>query len=323
MGTVFEVGAALLGACVGSFLNVVIWRLQQDDPAQRSLLGRSRCPHCGAPIPWYRNVPVLGWLLLGGRAACCGKRIAARYPFVEGLTAALFYLLAVAGPGAPYVVARGEGTLLVDGLGIATWGALAAFASLLVALTFIDFDRQILPDALTKPGIALGITAGLWPGVAGPLGDDPTVALPLRTALASGVGALAGGGVTWAIRWLGSVAFRREAMGFGDVKLMAMIGAFVGWRNALLAMLLGCGLGAVCGGLGLLFGGSKVIPFGPYLALGALLTVFVGDALVDLLFVTWPEWQRRHDGAHWLFAVMATAALVLLFLLVRRGRRMG
>ncbi|MFN6195087.1 MAG: prepilin peptidase [Planctomycetota bacterium] len=323
MVTVFEVGAALLGACIGSFLNVVIWRLQQDDPSRRSLLGRSRCPHCGAAIPWHRNVPVLAWLLLRGRAACCGKPIAVRYPFVEALTAALFLLLATNGPGAPYVVSVAAGTLAVDPAGLATWAALAVFVSLLVALTFIDFDRQILPDALTKPGIALGIAAGFWPGVAGELGNDPNVAAALRTVLASVVGALVGGGVTWAIRGLGSVAFRREAMGFGDVKLMAMIGAFVGWRDALLALLLGCALGALSGGLGILFGGSRVIPFGPYLAMGAVLTIFLGDALVHLLFVTWPEWQRRHDGMQWAFAGAAMAALFLLFLLVRRSRRAG
>lgn len=323
MGTVFEVGAALLGACVGSFLNVVIWRLQQDDPAQRSLGGRSHCPHCGALIPWFRNLPVLAWLLLRGRAACCGKPISARYPLVEALTAGLFYLLAVHGPGAPCVTADATGSFAIDTLGLATWGAMATFVSLLVALSFIDFDCKLLPDVLTKPGIALGIAAGLWPGVAGSFGDDPTVSPAVRTALASIVGALVGGGVTWAIRWLGSMAFRREAMGFGDVKLMAMIGAFVGWRNALIAMLLGCALGAVLGGLGQLLGGANVIPFGPYLALGAVLAVFAGDALVELLFVTWPEWQRRHDGMQWAFAAAATAALFLLFLLVRRTRRMG
>lgn len=323
MGTVFEVGAALLGACVGSFLNVVVWRLQQEDPARRSLRGRSHCPHCGTLIPWFRNVPILAWLLLRGRAACCGKAIAVRYPLVEALTAALFFLLAAYGPGAPCVMTSPAGALAVDVAGLATWFALATFVSLLVALSFIDFDCTLLPDVLTKPGIALGLVAGLWPGVAGSFGDDPTVSPAVRTALASIIGALAGGGVTWAIRWLGGLAFRREAMGFGDVKLMAMIGAFVGWRDALLTMLLGCVLGALVGGLGQALGGANVIPFGPYLALGAVLSIFLGDALVELLFVTWPEWQRRHDGAQWAFAAAATAALFLLFLLVRRSRRTG
>lgn len=319
MGTVFEVGAALLGACVGSFLNVVIWRLQQEDPRQRSLLGRSHCPHCGAAIPWFRNVPVLGWLALRGRAACCGKAIAVRYPLVEALTAALFYALAAHGPAEPLVV--DGAAVAVDAAAAATFAALATFLSLLVALTFIDFDTQLLPDALTKPGIVLGLAAGLWPGVAGPISDEPTTSLALRTALASLAGALAGGGLTWGIRAIGGALFRREAMGFGDVKLMAMIGAFLGWRAALLTMLLGCVLGAVCGGIGLLFGGSAKIPFGPYLALGAVLALFLGEAIAHALFVTWPEWQRRHEGTQWALAGAASLALVLLFVLVRRGRR--
>jgi leader peptidase (prepilin peptidase)/N-methyltransferase len=321
MVTMFEVGAALLGACVGSFLNVVIWRLQQDDPAQRSLLGRSRCPHCGVAIPWFRNVPVLGWLALRGRAACCGQRIAPRYPFVEALTAALFVALAAWGPAQPLQLASGQ--WILDGVAAATWAALASFLSLLVALSFIDFDTQLLPDVLTKPGLALGLACGVWPGVAGEFGDDPTVAPALRTALAAVVGAIVGGGVTWAIRALGGAVFRREAMGFGDVKLMAMIGAFLGWRDALLTMLLGCVAGAVLGGLGLMLGGAAKIPFGPYLALGAVAALFVGDEVVDFLFVTWPEWQRAHAGSQWALAGTASAALVLLFVLVRRARRTG
>jgi len=322
MGTMFGVGAALLGACVGSFLNVVIWRLQQVDPAKRSLLGRSHCPHCGAVIPWFLNVPVLSWLALRGRAACCGKPIAVRYPFVEALTAVLFWALAAWGTAAPFAVTA-EHAVVVDAAAAATWSARATFLSLLVALSFIDFDTQLLPDALTKPGLALGLAAGVWPGVAGELGDDPTVAPALRSALAGVVGAGVGGGVTWAIRALGSAVFRREAMGFGDVKLMAMIGAFLGWRSALLTMLLGCVAGAIFGGLGLLFGGSARIPFGPYLALGAVAALFFGDAITDLLLVTWPEWQRANAGSQWALAGMASAALVLLFVLVRRARRSG
>jgi leader peptidase (prepilin peptidase)/N-methyltransferase len=322
MGTVFEVGAALLGACVGSFLNVVIWRLQQHDPAKRSLLGRSHCPHCGAAIPWFRNVPVLGWALLRGRAACCGQPIAARYPFVEALTAALFWALAAWGTAAPFAITA-DHALVVNAAAAATWSALATFLSLLVALSFIDFDTQLLPDVLTKPGLALGLAAGVWPGVAGELGDDPTVAPALRSALASFVGASVGGGLTWGIRALGSVVFRREAMGFGDVKLMAMIGAFLGWQAAMLTMLLGCVVGAVFGGVGLLFGGAARIPFGPYLAIGAVAALFLGDGIVELLFVTWPEWQRAHAGSQWALAGTASAALVLLFVLVRRARRAG
>ncbi len=163
MGTVFKVGAALLGACVGSFLNVVIWRLQQDDPAKRSLGGRSHCPHCGTQIAFYHNVPVLGWLALGGKAACCKQPIALRYPLVEALTAGLFFAIAAAASSASLFQIAGDG-LPIDAAAWGAFGLYAVFVSLLVALAFIDFDTQLLPDVLTKPGIALGLVAGVWPG---------------------------------------------------------------------------------------------------------------------------------------------------------------
>ena len=320
MGTVFEVGAALLGACIGSFLNVVIWRLPQEDPAKRSLGGRSHCPHCGAAIRWYFNVPVLGWLVLRGKSSCCQRPIAWRYPLVELLTAALFFgLAAAAGPGG--LLALEPHGWPADAHAWAVFGVLATFVSLLVALSFIDFDTQLLPDVLTKPGVGIGLAAGIWPGIAGPITDDASTSLAMRTLLASVLGMAVGGGVTWSIRAVGSWVFRREAMGFGDVKLMMMIGAFLGWQNALLTMLLGCMLGAICGGIAVGFGGSSRIPFGPYLAGGALLALFFGGAILTFLFTTWPEIQRSNANAQWLLAGMGTVSLVLLFVLVRRGRR--
>jgi leader peptidase (prepilin peptidase)/N-methyltransferase len=320
MGTVFEVGAALLGACVGSFLNVVIWRLQQEEPAKRSLGGRSHCPNCGALIPYWFNVPVLGWLVLRGKAACCRKPISLRYPLVELLTAGLFFAIAACAQSSRLFALLPAG-LPADAAAVATFILLLFFSASLVALSFIDFDTQLLPDALTKPGIAIGVAAGLWPGVAGRITDDTTMSPAMSTLLASGAGALAGAGVTWGIRAIGSWAFRKEAMGLGDVKLMAMIGAFLGWQSALLTMFLGCVFGALCGGIGALCGGASRIPFGPYLALGAVVSLFLRDAIFTLLFTTWPEYQRTHAGAQWLLAVLATVSLVLLFVLVRRGRR--
>jgi leader peptidase (prepilin peptidase)/N-methyltransferase len=322
MATVFEVGAALLGACVGSFLNVVIWRLQQDDPAQRSLGGRSHCPHCGTAIRWFFNVPVLGWLVLRGKANCCGKPIAIRYPLVELLTAGLFYALAVWSPVAA-ACANDAAGMPIGAAAWALFAALATFVSLLVALSFIDLDTQLLPDVLTKPGIVIGLLAGIWPGVAGVLVDDRSAPLALRTLLASLVGMLAGGGITWGIRAVGSWLFRREAMGFGDVKLMAMVGAFLGWQSALLTMFLGCIYGAAIGGIGAAFGGATKIPFGPYLALGAITALFAREPIVTFLITTWPEWQRDDAKAPWLLAGFAAVSLVLLFVLVRRGRRSG
>jgi leader peptidase (prepilin peptidase)/N-methyltransferase len=322
---VFEVGAAaLLGACVGSFLNVVIWRLPQEDPRQRSRGGRSRCPHCGTQIRWRDNLPVLGWLLLRGRARCCGKGIAARYPLVELLTAALFVALVVWPPAGPVLVSGADGVVGVDTIAATKFGLHAVFVSLLVALTFIDFDTQLLPDALTKPGMAIGLLGGFWPGIAGALTADEAVPMALRTLLASLLGLLVGAGSTWLIRAAGSRVFRREAMGLGDVKLLGMIGAFLGWQGALLTMFLGCVAGAMIGGILALRSGLGLrIPFGPYLALGALVSLFAQRPILDLLFVQWPEWQRSSPNAQWFLLAVALLSLSALFVLVRRGRRAG
>lgn len=322
---VFEVGAALLGACVGSFLNVVIWRLPQEDPRQRSLGGRSRCPHCGTQIRWHDNLPVLGWVLLRGRARCCGKGIAVRYPLVEALTAALFLALAMWTPFGPVLVPAANGVgEAVDTAAAAAFGLQAVFIALLVACTFIDFDTQLLPDVLTKPGMALGLLAGFWPGLAGAITADDATPLALRTLLASLLGLLVGAGTTWLIRAAGSRVFRREAMGLGDVKFLGMIGAFLGWQGALLSLFLGCIAGALIGGvLALRSGLGLKIPFGPYLALGALVSLFAARPILDLLFVQWPEWQRSSPNAQWFLLALALLSLSALFLLVRRGRRAG
>lgn len=319
---VFEVGAALFGACVGSFLNVVIHRLPQEDPKNRSLGGRSQCPHCGVQILWRDNIPVLGWLMLMGKGRCCGQRIALRYPAVELLTAGMFLLLAMLHPfGAP-VMAESDGSLTIVGDALAAYVLQATFLAILVASTFIDIDSFILPDVLTKPGMALGLMAGLWPGLAGKLGDDPEVSHAVLTFSASLIGLLVGGGVTWGIRALGSWVFRKEAMGFGDVKFLAMIGAFLGWQSALLTLFLGCVFGAVIGAAGMARGGAAAkIPFGPYLALGAVTALFCAGPILEFLFVTWPEWQRTSSSALWIVLVIALISLVLLFALVRKGRR--
>ncbi len=321
MGTLFEVGAALLGACIGSFLNVVVWRLPQEDPRRRSLGGRSHCPHCGALIRWFDNVPIVSWLVLGARARCCKKPIAIRYPLVEALTAGLFLLLAMRLPGGTVMLVDIDGATSIDAAAATAFGLHAVFLSLLVALSFIDFDTQLLPDVLTKPGIALGLLGGLWPGLAGLISDDTSTSPALRSVLASLVGAGVGCGVTWTIRAVGSWVFKKEAMGLGDVKLMAMVGAFLGWQSALLTMFLGCIVGAVIGGIGALRGGNTQIPFGPYLAIGAVIAMFARDAIVTFLFTTWPEWQRGSAAAPFVLGVAAAASLLLLFVLVRRSRR--
>lgn len=320
MGTpVFLSVAALFGGCVGSFLNVVIYRLQRDDPRQRSIGGRSHCPHCGSLIRWFDNVPVVSWVLLRGKGRCCKQPIALRYPLVELLTAGLFAGLAQWSPFASMLLA-GSGAS-IDWAAAAGLLLQAVFLALLVALSFIDLDTQLLPDALTKPGMAVGLLGGLWPGLAGVVSDDSSAPLAMRTLLASVAGLCAGGGATWLIRAVGSKAFGREAMGFGDVKLMAMVGAFLGWQSALLTMFLGCVFGAVVGGLGAAMGRGSVIPFGPYLALGAIAALFLRDPILTAVFTTWPEWQRQNPSSQWLLVAFAMGSLLLLFFVVRRGRR--
>lgn len=314
----FATGAAVFGACIGSFLNVVIWRLPQEDPSKRSVTGRSYCPNCKTPIRWHDNVPVLGWLVLRGKARCCKTKISFRYPFVELLTAAIWFALAWAQPFGPVFTPDGA----VDAAGAAALGFHLVFASMLVALTFIDFDTQLLPDALTKPGMALGVLAGLWPGVAGVISTDPSVSAALRALLASVVGLVVGGGVTWGVRALGSAVFKKEAMGFGDVKLMGMIGAFLGWQGALLTLFLGCVFGAVAGVSMMLGRGMQArIPFGPYLAMGAFAALFGGDWLLQLLFVDWPEWQRQNPSSVYLVLTIGVGAMLAMLWLLRRARR--
>lgn len=320
---VFQIGAALLGACIGSFLNVVIWRLPQDDPARRNLGGRSYCPGCGKMIRWNHNVPVFGWLFLGGKAACCGTRISFRYPFVELLTAALFYALAAWPPlGSVLVVDVATDLMTIDAAKMGAFIASVIFASMLVALTFIDFDTYLLPDALTKPGMVIGLVAGAWPGFAGMMSPDlmePPELVPSMIASVSGL--LVGGGVTWGVRIAGSAVFKKEAMGFGDVKLMAMIGAFVGWQGSLLTLFLGCVFGAIVGSVLTLRTGNARIPFGPYLAMGAIVTLFGQGPILTGLLVDWPEWQRDNPSS--VFAVLGVGlcALMALLWIIRRGRR--
>ena len=321
---VFEVGATLLGACVGSFLNVVVHRLPHDDPTKRSLGGRSHCPHCGVQIRWYDNLPVFGWLLLRGRARCCGQRIALRYPLVELLTALLFLAITLWSPWNLPIAIDEAGGYSVDPARAVGYGLHLLFVSLLVACTFIDFDKQILPDALTKPGMAIGVFAGIYPGLAGPISNEASTPLALRTLLASVLGLAVGVGITWGIRALGSRVFRKEAMGLGDVKFLGMIGAFLGWQGALLTMFLGCVAGAVVGGIAAVRGGLGLrIPFGPYLALGALISLFAQESILVFLFDTWPEWQRRNPSSQFLLLGLALLSLFALFVLVRRGRRAG
>ena len=241
--------AFVLGACIGSFLNVVVWRL----PRGESLVAPgSHCPACDAAIPFWANVPLLSYVLLRGRCRACRARISPRYPLIEALTGAVFAALLLAhGPSA---------RLGVD------W----ALAAALIAVAFIDIDHQIIPNAITLPGVAIGLLVSL---VAPQLGVD------WRDAL---LGVVCIGGALWAISAGYEKASGKIGLGMGDVKLVAMLASFLGLEAALGVLILGSLVGIAYGVAILLWvrgGRNTRIPFGPALALAGLVFVFQPNLL--------------------------------------------
>jgi leader peptidase (prepilin peptidase)/N-methyltransferase len=266
---VFAACAALLGLCIGSFLNVVIHRLpkmmerqwkaecaelagEQPPPAEQYnlVVPRSACPSCGHRISAVQNIPVISWLALRGKCAACGTRISARYPAVELLTGTL----------SGYVAWH-------FGFGIAAASALL-FTWAMIALTFIDLDTFYLPDSITLPLLWLGL-----------LFNINTTYVPLSTAV---IGAAAGYLSLWSVYWMFKWATGKEGMGYGDFKLLAAIGAWLGWTMLPLTILLSSLVGAVIG-IGLIAfagrGRSVPIPFGPYLAIAGMIALLHGPAL--------------------------------------------
>jgi leader peptidase (prepilin peptidase)/N-methyltransferase len=225
--------AGATGACVGSFLNVVIWRLPRGESLSRP---RSRCPRCAAPIRWFDNVPVLSWLWLRARCRRCRAPISARYPLVEAATAALFLLVA-----SRHAPADGGGA-------VALAATEAVFLAALLAITFIDLDHRIIPDRITKPGMAIAcLLALLVPGLHSATFLPEVTNRRLAGLLEAVAGLLVGGGVILLVRWIGTKALKKEAMGLGDAKLLAMIGALTSPVRALYALLLASLSGAVLG----------------------------------------------------------------------------
>ena len=230
--TIATVFAVLTGACIGSFLNVVIWRLPRGEGLAK---GRSHCPKCGHLIRWHDNVPVLAWLWLRGRCRDCRAPISPRYPLVEALTAFLFLLVALR-----HDVVAETGVAAVKML----------LLSALVAVSFIDADRREIPDAITKPGIAVGLLCSLVVGGLAPVPFLPELAnRHLAAFLLAGLGALTGAGVLLAVRWIGQAVMKKEAMGLGDVKLLAMVGAFTRPLDVLLTLLVASVFGSLFGGI--------------------------------------------------------------------------
>lgn len=239
----------LFGLVVGSFLNVCIHRLPRDASLIRPA---SHCPHCRTALRIRENIPLLSFLWLRGKCRACGTPISWRYPLVEISNAAGYLLLA-----------------WIFGIGVTTAVYALLFSALLV-VTLIDFEHQIIPDEITLPGMALGLIAAatiLPPGLI-----NATVAL------------LVGGGLFYLAALMSRWILRRDGMGGGDIKLIAMIGAFLGVRGMLLTIFLGALTGALFGTVQIVFLGQQrgvPIPFGPFLALGALISLLFGAELMD------------------------------------------
>src|SRR5712692_7128798 len=254
---------AVFGAIIGSFLNVVIHRVPRE---QSIVFPKSTCPSCRARIRAYDNIPILSFLILRGRCRKCGARISARYPAVEALVALLF-----------------AAVTWQDGLSFALAFDLA-FTAAMVALIFIDADHMILPNAITYPGILFAlITRVAVPYLAGPSHFDdlpqilsllpPQYPLWLVSLIGAAIGALAGGGSLWLMGFLWEKLRGVEAMGFGDVKMMFMVGAFLGWRLTILTVLLGAVTGSLAGIAVMLKRGRNLqmmLPFGIFLGIGSI-----------------------------------------------------
>lgn len=238
--------AGLLGLILGSFLNVCILRL----PARQSIVHPpSRCPKCGEGVRWYDNVPVLSWLVLRGRCRHCGNPISIQYPLVELATA---------------VIWAGMALLFTAPLDIL---AAALFLTLLLGIAMTDAREYIIPDEFSLGGLVIGLLVSLRAGLPG-----------LRDAA---IGAAVGFAVLWLVAIAGKRLFRKEAMGGGDIKMMAMVGAFLGWQGVFLTIFLGSVVGTLVFGPLALAGRKKEVPFGIFLALGGAVTFFWGQALLD------------------------------------------
>ncbi len=261
---------AVFGLIVGSFLNVCIVRL----PRGRSIATPpSHCPRCKAGIPFYDNIPVISFLLLRAKCRSCGEPISWRYPIVELMNSLLYVWIA------REFWISGEAFLMM------------AFCSSLIVITFIDYDHQIIPDVITLPGMLVGLS--LAPFFMSALGDPlpfnlgrllPQTGPYLAAFLNSFIGLVLGAGPLLAIGWAWEKLRHVEAMGGGDVKLMGMVGSFLGWKSALLTIMLGALAGSVVG-IALIalkrHKMEKVIPFGPFLAVGALASAFYGSDIIS------------------------------------------
>ncbi|MBC8453495.1 prepilin peptidase [PVC group bacterium] len=256
------------GTCIGSFLNVCIYRI----PLDKSVVApRSYCPNCKKNIPWYYNIPLFSYLLLRGKCKYCKKPISVRYWLVELLVAVLFFLVWLKfdhlSGNSPFGLVT-----------ISDWKLIPAYWLIIIGLTlgsFVDFEHMIIPDRVTLGGIVCGlILSTLIPSLHGQESM-------MQGLIMSGIGLVAGWGSLWSIAIIGKFVFKKEAMGFGDVKLLGAIGAFLGWQAVIFTIAFSSLFGSLIGII-LIFAGKKEtqsrIPYGPYLALAALLWMLWGSA---------------------------------------------
>jgi leader peptidase (prepilin peptidase)/N-methyltransferase len=243
--------AFIFGAVVGSFLNVCIFRI----PVKTSIIKPlSQCPHCHHPVRFYDNIPIISFIMLRGKCRDCGGKISWRYPLVELITAALALLL-----------------FLQFGLTL-KFLTFFIFTAVLIVITFIDLDHQIIPDVLTLPGIPIFFLLAIF-----------VVKVPWLEAL---IGLLIGGGMLFAIAFVYQLITKREGMGGGDIKLLAMIGGFLGWKSLIFILLVSSFSGAIVGIAAMVIQKQDMkyaIPFGPFLSVAAVAYLFWGDAFMRVL----------------------------------------
>ncbi len=245
--------AGLVGAIVGSFLNVCIARW----PAEESVVKpRSRCPDCKSLIAWYDNLPVVSWIVLRAKCRHCGKGISVQYPLIE---------LATAGVWAYTAYQHGPSLAALQ------W---AVFGTILLGIAMTDAQQYIIPDEFSLGGLVIGLLFSLAGGLPG-----------LGQAV---VGAIVGFGVLYLVGFLGTMAFKEEAMGGGDIKMMGMVGAFLGWQGVLLTIFLGALAGSIIFVPLSLIGRRKLVPFGVFLSVGAAATYLFGEPLL--------AWYRGYLG---------------------------
>ena len=245
----------MIGLVIGSFSNVCIYRLPRNESV---IFPASHCPSCNQSIKWYDNIPLLSYLILKGKCRFCQNKISSQYPLVEFLTGYIYLVL-----------------FLLYGLQLKTF-VYMLFCSALIIITFIDLKEQIIPDVISLPFIAFGFLFSFF--------------LKDISPIDSLLGILSGGGSLLLVAVAGSYLFKKEAMGGGDIKLAAMVGAFLGWQLTLLALFLGFFFGAISGVIILIKNKEKgeqsdAVPFGPFIALGTVIALFFGQAILKWYFM--------------------------------------